>query len=516
MKLFKSIGVVSISTFVSRITGYIRDMVSAYIFGANHITDAFYLSFTIPNFFRNLLAEGALSVSIIPIYSEELNKNKFQEANKNISVLISFLLALSFVITVLGIIFAPQIIAITAPGFHNKGTFHLAVKLLRIMFPFLLFISISAMMMGILNSLKHFLLPALSQVFFNITEIIFIGILSSFFGKTVEEKIFSAAFGVFAGGILQFAVQIPSLIKKRFNFVFKIDFKSDVLKKGLKLLLPAVFGMSIIQINLIVDSIIGSMLDKGSISYLYYSNRLLQFPLAVFAISIGTVLLPFASDLVCKKEFARLNETIKSSMKIMLLFTLPSIVGFFAIGRDIIKVLFEHGQFKSDDTFRTYLALIVYSSGLISYSCVRIFSTIYYSYHDTKTPVKYAASTLFLNVIIKIIIIYCWTKYFPFKQYRFVGLTLGTAIASTINVSMLYITMKSHFGNIFRFSSIKIESAKLFLSSIIMGIALLYLKHIIHFNKYINLTVLLLAAGVIYFIILKLLKVDFAGMKLRE
>ncbi|HOK40596.1 MAG TPA: murein biosynthesis integral membrane protein MurJ [bacterium] len=510
MKLFKSFTIVSGATFISRITGYLRDTVFAYIFGANNITDAFYLAFTIPNFFRNLLAEGALSTAIIPIYSEELNKKDFKEANKNISNLISFLITLSLIITILGIIFSPELITIIAPGFEKKNISSLAVKLLRIMFPFLFFVSVSAMIMGVLNTLKHFLWPSLAQSFYNLTQIIMIGCFSTYFGKTIEEKIFVAAYAVLIGEFLHILVQLPTLIKKKFNYIFYINIKSEVLKRGLKLLIPAIFGMSIIQLNLIVDSILGSYLEKGSISYLYYSNRLLQFPLALFGISIGTVLLPLASELVAKKEYETLNTKLISSLKIMLLFIIPSISGFWLLGKEIITVLFEHGKFTADDTYKTYCALAVYSAGLISYSAVKIFSSIYYAYQDTKTPVKFAVISLILNIIIKIIIIFLWTKYFSYKEYRFIGLTFGTAFASTFNLFLLAKNLKFKMGKFFRLKFLLSDFLKILLINLIVFIVIFFLKtYIEQLNKYLELCILLGFFASLYFLLLRFFKFDF-------
>lgn len=509
MKLYKSFKSVGFGILLSRISGYIRDMVSAFVLGANVWTDAFYLSFMIPNFFRRLLAEGALSVSIIPLYTDELAHKDFETANKNISVLITFFITLAFIFTVLGIIFAPQILHIIAPGFKDKGIHSLAVLLLRIMFPFLIFITASSMIMGVLNTLKTFFIPSVSTALFNITMIIFIYFIANNLKYDIETKVVIVSIGVFFGAFLQVLFQIPVLFKKNFKFSFNFNFKSDIFNKGILLFIPAIYGMAIIQINLIVDNIIASYLDKGSISYLYYSNRLIQFPLAMFGICIGIVLLPYASEYIAKKDFIQLNKTIRKSIIVMLLFILPSVAGFLMIGRNIISVLFEHGRFSANDTVKTYAALSFYSLGLISYAGIKIFASIYYSFKDTKSPVKFATISLLTNIILNITIVILWTLYFPYKEYRFVGLCFSTVISSSINFFLLIKNINKKMENNIKLSFILSDILKIFFSCIFMILVLYFVKDLIDFNKYVDLLILILSAALSYFSLLKILKFNF-------
>jgi len=434
-KVAKAAGVVGLATMLSRIFGFIRDMVVAGIFGAGLVTDAFFVAFRIPNLLRRLLAEGSLTVSFVPVFTEYLKQRSREEALELANVVFTALSIVLVVVSIAGVIFSPLIVTIMAPGFlKNPEQYELTVLLTRFMFPYIFFISLVAMCMGILNSLRHFAAPALSPVVLNISMILAALLLGDLFA----EPIYALAVGVMIGGVLQLAMQWPFLIRMGVRLKPDFHFRHPGLKRIGLLMMPAAFGAAIYQINVLIGTILASLLPKGSVSYLYYADRIVELPLGVFAIAVGTAALPSFSDQVARGEFDDFKKTISFSLRLILFITIPATVALLALRVPILSVLFQRGAFDAASTIQTADALLYYTLGLWAFSVIRIIVSAFYSLQDTRVPMKAAIVALIVNVVCSVLLMS------PMKHG---GLALATSIASAVNVIMLGIILKKRIGS---------------------------------------------------------------------
>jgi putative peptidoglycan lipid II flippase len=434
-KVAKAAGVVGLATMLSRIFGLIRDMVVAGIFGAGLVTDAFIAAFRIPNLLRRLLAEGSLTVSFVPVFTEYLKQRTREEALELANVVFTALSVVLVVVSVAGVVFSPFIVTMMAPGFlKNPGQYELTVLLNRFMFPYIFFISLVALCMGILNSLRHFAAPALSPVVLNIAMILATLLLKDFFG----EPIYALALGVMIGGVLQLAMQWPFLIKMGVRLKPDFHFRHAGLKRIGLLMLPASFGAAIYQINVLIGTILASLLPKGSVSYLYYADRIVELPLGVFAIAVGTAALPSFSAQVARGEFADFKKTISFSLRLILFITVPATVALVALRVPILSVLFQRGAFDAASTIQTAAALLYYTLGLWAFSVIRIIVSAFYSLQDARVPMKAAVVALIVNVACSLVLM---------SPMQHGGLALATSIASAVNVIMLGIILKKRIGS---------------------------------------------------------------------
>ncbi|MCX5828715.1 MAG: murein biosynthesis integral membrane protein MurJ [Deltaproteobacteria bacterium] len=434
-KVAKAAGVVGLATMLSRIFGFIRDMVVAGIFGAGLVTDAFFVAFRIPNLLRRLLAEGSLTVSFVPVFTEYLKQRSREEALELANVVFTALSVVLVIVSVAGVLFSPFIVAIIAPGFvKSPDQYELTVLLTRFMFPYIFFISLVALCMGILNSLRHFAAPALSPVVLNISMILATLLLKDLFGV----PIYALAVGVMIGGVLQLAMQWPFLIKMGVRLKPDFHFRHPGLKRIGLLMMPAAFGAAIYQINVFIGTILASLLPKGSVSYLYYADRIVELPLGVFAIAVGTAALPSFSDQVARGEFEDFKKTISFSLRLILFITVPATVALVALRIPILSVLFQRGAFDAASTIQTADALLYYTLGLWAFSLIRIIVSAFYSLQDTKAPMKAAIVALIVNVACSVVLMS------PMKHG---GLALATSIASAVNVIMLGIILKKRIGS---------------------------------------------------------------------
>jgi putative peptidoglycan lipid II flippase len=454
-KVAKAAGVVGISTMASRIFGYIRDMVVASFFGASWLTDAFWVAFRIPNLLRRLLGEGSLTVSFVPVFTEYLQKKSRQEALELVSIAFTLLSIILVVISILGVIFSPFIVTLMAPGFIKEpGQFALTVYLNRLMFPYIFFISLVALCMGILNSFRHFAAPALSPVILNISMILAALFLRNYF----EEPITALAVGVMIGGVLQLAMQWPFLVKYGIKFKFKFNFHHPGIKKIGLLMFPAIFGAAVYQIDVLVGTILASLLPSGSVSYLFYADRIMELPLGVFAIAIGTASLPSFSEHVSKGNFDELKSSLSFSLRLMLFVIIPSMVILMALHFPVISVLFQRGAFDVQAAISTSQALFCYALGLWAFSLVRIIVPIFYSLQDAKWPLKAAIIAVSFNVIASLILMH------PLKHS---GLALANSLASMVNVIILSIVLKKKIGT-FLDRNFYLSTGKIIISSLVM------------------------------------------------
>jgi putative peptidoglycan lipid II flippase len=459
-KVARAAGIVGISTMASRIFGFIRDMVVAAFFGASLATDAFFVAFRIPNLLRRLIGEGSLTVSFVPVFTDYLNKKSRAEALELANVAFTLLSILLVIISILGVLFSPLIVALIAPGFlFAPNQYSLAVFLTRLMFPYIFFMALVALCMGILNSFRHFTAPALSPVILNICMIIAALTLRDSFA----EPITALAVGVMIGGVLQLAMQWPFLVKFGLRFKFLFNLRHPGIKQIAVLMLPAVFGAAIYQINVFIGTILASLLPKGSVSYLYYADRIMELPLGVFAIAIGTATLPSLSVHASQGNYDELKSTISFSLRLMLFVTIPAMVALLALNLPIISVLFQRGVFDVQSAILTAQALFCYALGLWAFSVIRVIVSAFYSLQDSRWPMKAAIITLIVNVAASIALM------FPMKHN---GLALANSLASMVNVIVLSIVLKNKIGP-FLDRNFYLSTLKIIISSLVMWGAIL-------------------------------------------
>jgi len=433
-KLTKAAGVIGSATLLSRIMGFIRDMVIAWFFGAGLLSDAFFVAFRIPNLLRRLFAEGSLSIAFVPVFTEYLKKDGRTEAFKMARSTLRMLSILLVILTVAGILSAPWIVRVVAPGFTG-AKFTLTVTLTRIMFPYIFFICLVALSMGILNTLGHFAAPALAPVFLNVA---IIGAVL-FIAPHMETPVAGLAIGVLIGGFLQMLLQVPFLIKKGFRFWQTAPVYHPGVKRIGKLMGPAVFGAAVYQINILIGTLLASLLPEGSVSYLYYADRLVQFPLGIFAISMSVAVLPSLSRQAAAHDFTALADTFSYSIRLIFFITLPAMTGLIVLREPIVALLFQRGEFGAASTRLTAYALIFYSAGLWAFSAVRVVVSTFYSLQDTITPVKMASVSIIANILLSLLLM---------GPLSHGGLALATSLASMINFALLVWVLRRRLGEL--------------------------------------------------------------------
>ncbi len=426
MNLLKVLGTISSMTLLSRILGFVRDTVIARVFGAGMATDAFFVAFKIPNFLRRLFAEGAFSQAFVPILSECKNR-RGEDATRELIDYVSGALALAlFGVTVLGVLVAPWIIYVSAPGFAGEPEkFKLTVELLRITFPYLLFISLTALAGGILNTLGRFAVPAFTPVLLNVSFIVFALWLTPYFDPPVK----ALAWAVFVGGVVQLAFQWPFLLKLRVMPRLRLNWQHDGVRRVLRQMGPALFGVSVAQISLLLNVIFASFLLTGSVSWLYYADRLMEFPAGMLGVALGTILLPGLSKHYANNSAAAYSALLDWGLRLTFLLTLPAAVGLAMLAMPLIATLFMYGAFSSVDAMATRAALVAYSSGLLGLILVKVLAPAFYARQNIRTPVKIAVVTLLTTQILN------WLFIGPLAH---AGLALATAIGACLNAGLLY------------------------------------------------------------------------------
>ena len=461
--LSKAAGAVSGMTILSRIFGFIRDAFIAMTFGSSTAADAFFVAFRIPNMQRRVLGEGAVSSAFIPVFAEVLAQNGKQAAQELTANIFNILLILLSIASLILFIFSPAVITVFAPGFmDNPEKFKLTVDLTRWMAPYLFFIGLTAFSMGILNSLKVFALPAATPILQNIVMITSMIILV----PIMEEPIFGLAIGVVIGGALQVLIQLPLIRRKGYGFKKDLNFKHPEVVKIAKLMGPAIVGLAVYEVNLLVDTLLASTLAEGSISYLYYGNRLVQLPLGVFATALAIVLLPTLSSHAAKGELKNLVKTLSLSIRFILFITIPATIGLIILREPIVNTLWERGAFLHTTTQNTAVALLYYSIGLCAFSGIKIIAPAFYSLQDTKTPAKIGIYSMGLNIILNLILMG------PLKHG---GLALATSLSALFNVIVLIHYLRKRLG--------LLEGRKIFNSSIKVSIAAAAMGIITYLSK---------------------------------
>jgi putative peptidoglycan lipid II flippase len=503
-QITRSAGLVGSLTFLSRIAGYARDVVIAYFFGATALTDAFWVAFRIPNLLRRLFAEGSLTISFIPVFTQYLETKNKEEAKKVADAVFTILVFLLILISIGGILLSPYIIKLFAAGF-DESTFELAVSLNRIMFPYIIFISLTALSMGVLNSLRHFFAPAFSPVILNICIIVAV----FFLYKNFNVPIYAAAVGVIAGGILQLIFQLPFLYGRGFLFSFRKQVRHPAVKKIGFLIIPQLFGVAVYNINILVNTQYASFMTEGTISYLYFAERLIEFPLGIIAVSIATVLLPSLSSYVSKKEFDKFKETYSFTLRLMFFILIPALVGLIVLRVPICNLLYQRGEFDYAATVFTSQALLGYAVGLWAVGGIRITAPAFYSMQDTKTPVIIAFIAFIVNAILGYVLGFTF-------GYKHTGLALASSISSIINFVLLFYLIERRVGNI-NIKSIIVLLVKLTAISGVMGVVIWRISKLTFWNesafsleKIGILAASIVIAAVIYFLLAKILKIEEA------
>jgi len=524
-KITRSVAGVSVSTLASRILGYLRDMLIANFFGAGLVADAFFVAYRIPNLLRRLLGEGALSASFIPVFTEYLTTKPKEEAQRLVRISGLLLLTVLSILTILGIIFSPIIVRVIAPGFiKDPEKLSLTITLTRILFPFMIAIGMAALALGILNSLHRFIIPALAPCLLSISEISFI----LFICPLMERPIIGLVLGVLVGGFAQFFFQVPSLVRKGFvisagksysNPRLKLmDYPQNLLKKlivlwkrwisilnhpGVKriglLMLPATLGLSVSQVNTFVDTICATMLREGSVTALYYANRLMQLPLALFGIAIATVALPMMSRSMAATNMEELKDTLSLSLRMIMFTIIPASLGLMILGSPIISLLFERGRFTAQATQATSWALLFYSTGIVAYAGVKVVASAFYSMQDTRTPVRIASIAMVANIVLNLILM---------RILDVGGLAFATAIASFINLLILLYYLRKKIGRLGG-KKVLLSLTKILLASSAMGIACIYFSRLLgQINKLIQVAGTILICVIIYILVTHLLRCD--------
>lgn len=460
-QITKAATTIGTATLLSRILGFMRDMVIANFFGAGMAADAFFMAFRIPNLWRRLVGEGSLTISFIPVYTEYLTQKSEQEIREVTHVAFTIAGIILSVLTVFGILFSPILIRIIAWGWFTESPekFQLTVILNQIMFPYIFFMGLFALSMGILNSRRHFFAPAIAPIFLNISLIVSVFL----FYHVFQIPVMTLALGVLAGGVIQFLFQIPFLYKKGISFRFNLNFRHPAIKRIALLMIPGLIGTAVYQINVFVDSIFASFLPSGSVSYLFFADRLMEFPLGIFAIAIGMASLPSLSGLASQGKKEELKETLSFTFRLVSFISVPAMVGLIALKTPIINLLFQRGLFDYSSTEKTAFALLFYSVGLWAIAGSRTIVPAFYSLQDTWIPLKIALVCLGANVILNTVFIF-------FTPLMHGGLALATSLSSTLNLILLFWNLHSKLGKIDTGKNIRSLLGNVF-CSLPMGVA---------------------------------------------
>ena len=414
--LLRSFFTVSFYTFLSRVLGFIRDILIARYLGSTVIADAFFVAFRIPNFFRRVLAEGAYSAALIPVFSGVvLNPKDEREASDFVENTTSMLLFATVVLTIIFFFGMPYIIQVLAPGFtDNKEAYELAVHFGKIIFPYIIFISLAAHFTSINNVHERFAAGAFAPAILNISFILSLFFLTPF----VTTAGHALSYGVLIGGVLQFLYLYRAVL----NFYrprIRIPVLNEKLKKFFKLFLPGVVGSGVIQLNIVIGTIIASFLPVGAISHIYYADRLNQLPLAIFGIALGIVLLPSLSKAIKQSDQKKTNNIQNRSIEFSLLISLPSAIGLFILAEPIIYILFERGAFLKDDTFYTAKVLSYFALGLPAYIIIKVLVSCFFAREDTKTPLYISIVSVIINIVLSLLLI---------GSMREMGISVATAM----------------------------------------------------------------------------------------
>lgn len=507
MNLLKALATVGSMTFLSRILGFVRDTLIARVFGAGFYTDAFFVAFKIPNLLRRLSAEGAFSQAFVPVLAEYKNR-RGHDATRILVDHVTTLMALVLVaVTLLGILAAPWIVYVSAPGFANTpDKFALTVELLRITFPYIFFISLVSLAGGVLNTYNKFSVPAFGPVWLNIAFIV----AALFFAPYFDPPVLVLGWAVFVGGILQLAFQLPFLARIGFLPRIRLDWRDEGVRRILRLMGPAVFGVSIAQLSLLINTIFASFLGTGSVSWLYYADRLMEFPTGILGVALGTILLPSLSKSVADQAHDEYSQLMDWGLRLTWMLALPAAVALAVLSVPLVATLFRYGEFSVHDLWMTREALVAYSVGLLGLILIKVLAPGFYARQNIKTPVKIAVFTLLATQAMNVLFV--WVL-----PLRHAGLALAISLGACINAGLLYYHLRR--GGIFQpqpgwlLFLLKLAIAVATMGAVLwfgMGHASAWLDYRFH-EKLLRLSVLVAAGAATYFAALWLM-----GMRPRD
>ena len=430
MNLLRALATVSSMTLLSRILGYVRDFFIARVFGAGLATDAFFVAFRIPNLLRRLFAEGAFSQAFVPILAEVRNRETAADTKALVDCVSTALFLALLVAAAAGMALAPLVVYVTAPGFAAEpGKFELTVTLLRITFPYIVFISLVALAAGVLNTWSRFAVPAFTPVLLNVSFIV----AAAFFADRFEPPVVVLAWAVFAGGLAQLALQLPFLWKIGMLPRWRLNLRHPGVSRVLKLMAPAVFGVSVSQVSLLINTIFASFLVTGSVSWLYYADRLMEFPAGMLGAALGTILLPSLSKHHAGGATAEYSRLLDWGLRVTILLALPAAAALAVLAMPLIATLFHYGRFSAEDAWMTREALVAYSLGLVGMILVKILAPGFYARQNVVTPVKIGLVTLAVTQAMNLVFIG------PLKH---AGLALAIGLGACLNAWLLYLMLR--------------------------------------------------------------------------
>jgi len=527
----RSAGIVSIAVMFSRLLGLVREMIFARYFGAGFLYDAYVVAFRIPNVLRDLFAEGALSVAFVKVFTDyQINKSE-KEAWRLASLVLNLLAVVLSVVCIVGIIFSRQFVNLIADGFSPEKA-ALASTLTQIMFPFILLVALAAVAMGVLNTKGVFGIPASASTVFNVASIVF-GLVLAYWlsgggwlssadknavpSDSAQWAIIGMAIGTLIGGAAQFLMQVPALLKVGFRFSPVLSFTDEGVRKVISLMTPAILGTSAVQINVLINTYFVSHIE-GAQGWLSYGFRLMQFPIGLFGVAVGTAAIPVLSRLASEGKIKDFRDTVSSSMNLVFLMTLPSACGLIVLGEPIVRLIYERGKFDATATSMTAIALAGYSIGLTGYAAIKILSPAFYALNDAKTPMIIAISSIAVNFIGSYILREWLSHYGVTPEtphgYGHVGVALATSIVALVNFFALALLMRRRIkrlnGREIFFSFLKIAAASAVLS------AVCYFSYHLIFNlfgigsfslKLIEAFVPIILGGIAFVVAAKLLRV---------
>lgn len=410
---------------ISRIMGFVRDMLFANIFGVNAATDAFFVAFKIPNFLRRLFAEGAFAQAFVPMLADYNHKGSPEALKSFIDKTAGTLALVQIVASLVGIIAAPVLITLFAPGFlWEQGQMELAVQMLQITFPYLLFISLTAFAGGILNAHGKFAVPAVTPVLLNLSMIV----AAVWVSPHMAVPIMALAWGVFVAGVMQLLFQIPALLQLGILPKMRLGFNDAGVRRVIGLMTPAIFGVSVVQVNLLVDTLFASFLIPGSISWLYYSDRLVEFPLGIFGVAISTVVLPSLAKTHAADDAAAFSKTLDWGLKLVLLIGLPATLGLALLAEPMLSTLFQYNEFNAEDVRMTGRSLTAFSLGLLAFILIKVLAPGFTARHDTRTPVRFGFYAMAANLALNAILV---------APLAHAGPALATTLAAYLNAVLL-------------------------------------------------------------------------------
>ncbi len=431
MNLLRTLATVSSLTMVSRVLGYARDFFIARVFGAGLLTDAFFVAFKIPNLLRRMFAEGAFSQAFVPILAEHKNRNPGEV--RDLIDRVGTLLFIALVLAALaGMALAPAIVYLTAPGFAAEpGKFELTVAMLRITFPYIAFISLVAFAAGIFNTWNRFSVPAITPALLNVSFIIG----AAFFAERFDPPVLVLAWAVFIGGALQLAFQVPFLARLGLLPRWRLDWSHPGVRRILFLMAPAAFGVSVSQISLLLNQVFASFLQTGSVSWLYYADRLMELPAGVLGVALGTILLPSLSKYHADANHAEYSRLLDWGLRLCVLLALPAAAALAVLALPLISALFQYGRFTGPDTLLTQQALLAYSVGLVGIILVKILAPGFYARQNVMTPVKIGIFVLFATQAMNLAFV---------GPLRHAGLALAIGLGACLNAALLYVQLRRH------------------------------------------------------------------------